>query len=74
MLYYSTNNAHLTVGNSSVRCSKTPQLERNWGGGRRREKERERERHSKVKRFSPFWRESDPVKNALNFYMYRESL
>jgi hypothetical protein len=49
---------------------KTPQLERNWGGG---EKERERERNLKIERFSLVWRESDPVENVLNFYMWRES-
>jgi hypothetical protein len=37
-------------------------------------RERERERNSKIESFSPFWRESDPVENVLNFYRKRESL
>jgi hypothetical protein len=54
-----------TLYNGSFVYCKTPQLERNWGGGekerereRKGEKERERERNLEVERFSPFWRES----------------
>jgi hypothetical protein len=49
--------------------SKTPQVERNWGGGEKREKEKveNREILSSLER-------KCPVENVLTFYMWRESL
>jgi hypothetical protein len=56
---------------SLINC-KTPQLERNWGGG---EKEREREREKlRSREILSFLERKCPVENVLNFYMWRESL
>jgi hypothetical protein len=52
-----------------LRHCETPQEKLGRG-----EKVRERERNQKVDRFSPVWRESDPLENALNFNRRRESL